>query len=153
VADSTKVVVTWRDKFLRITKVVLYVASTVVDPNNTIITGLIALMKAINEAYPTEASTGIAETFTGTFGTGGYSTCEDKAQMALVSSEGLSSNYKIPAPVVGIFESDTYTVDPANTLVTAWITAMSTYAVGQSAVDTLTSTFQGKRLRHKNLKH
>jgi hypothetical protein len=83
-----------------------------------------------------------------------FSTIEDKAAFTFVDNAGVVHRFQIPAPKDAIFLADGETVDPANGLVTAFVTAMTTAGAGPSffsstAGNAITFFAAGVRVRRK----
>ena len=153
-SGANEVVVTWKDRLGRVARVVFFVAKSIVDPKDPVIVGLIALIEKIARAKATLISLGGSESFSGTAGTGFYSTSEDKAQMSVLDADGKSHNWKIPGITPEILEADHETINPADAsgFVAKWVGDVHTYVAGQGGA-AMTATFQGKRLMRKRLKH
>jgi hypothetical protein len=152
VAAATQVTVTWKDRLGKVARVVFYVAASVVDPDNTIIKGIIALMEAIARAKATQIEIGNSTSFSGTAGQQSYSTCEDKAQLAMLDSNGKSHNFKVPGLKASILDTDHERVKTESTPTSTLLSDISTYCCG-SGGSAITSTTIGKRLMRKRLKH
>lgn len=61
---------------------------------------------------------------------GAYEAIVDKAVMVFQDAAGQLHRYEIPAPKVAIFKNDKITVDPANSAVSAFVTAFTTVQTG-----------------------
>jgi hypothetical protein len=149
---ATEVVVTWKDRIGKVARIVFYVAATIVNPDDPVIKGLIALIEKIIRAKATQIEVHNAQAFNGSAGSQAYSTCEDKAQLALLDADGKSHNWKVPGLKGSILDTDGETVKPSAAAVATWITDVSTFVEGPGGV-AVTTAFEGHRLMRKRLKH
>lgn len=83
-----------------------------------------------------------------------FSTIEDKASLTFLDTAGNIHRFQVPAPKDAIFLADGETVDPANGLVVAFVTAMTTAVAGPSFAcsrsgDQINHFAAGIRLRRK----
>ena len=150
--QANKVCVTWKDRLGKVARIVFYVATTIVDPKDPVILGLLALIERISRAKATQIELSAVTAYSGTAGTQAYSTCEDKAQISMIDNNGKAHNYKIPGLKPTILDTDNETIKTGVVPVSTFITDMVTYACGPGSV-LLKSTAYGKRLMRKRLKH
>jgi hypothetical protein len=74
-----------------------------------------------------------------------YESVADKAEFIFQDAIGSTYKYLVVAPKVAIFLSDKATIDPANTLVTAFTTQVKTYAVNDAGTQLLANFIGGFR--------
>jgi hypothetical protein len=78
---------------------------------------------------------------------------EDKVTIDLPDVNGVTHTFRIPTPSVSLAPTlGSDTLDITNTLVTAWATAMMTYAVTSDGVAFTGEVTGGRYIRHKSEK-
>jgi hypothetical protein len=150
-AGGLKEVVTFRDAKGNTGRVSFFVASS-----GTALTQQTAAAAVIDAMFP--LSNAIVQAAIGpststrvevTYGTNSvYASIEDKAIFTFQTATGDIHRFQVPAPVSGIFLADGETVDPANTLVVAFVSAVIADAVSQSGQALAFGAF-GTRIRRK----
>jgi hypothetical protein len=131
------------------------IAASILDPTSS---GPQAIKTAIANAsndgvYGTELSTDAAVT-TYTPTTSQTQTVQDRLMMSFNSEGGGKENYQIPAPIGGIYLTGSGgaplpNVNPAQTQVAAYITAMTDYATDETGA--LLETLKNGKLLGKKL--
>jgi len=95
--NTTRVTLTYKDKFGKSWSFSVYVSSAVVSPTDPIVTGLIAALNSclevVNLSVEISRDTGLAFTF----GSSAYNTVEDKAVCTIPDSEHDAHVIKVPA--------------------------------------------------------
>ena len=84
-----------------------------------------------------------------TYGAAGqFQSVEDKAHLTFTDASGQAHRYSVPAPLAAIFLADLETVDPANSLVGAFSTAILAGAFSRNGI-AVTAFIGGVRIRRK----
>lgn len=150
-AAGARETVTFRDAKGNTARTSYYVSSTISltaqnTAANAILTPLIALTNAALAAA-TGPSTNPALPVT--YGTNAaYPSVEDKAIFTFTSAVGSIHRVQVPSPIAAIFLADGETIDPSNTLVTAFVSAYVANAVSRDGVAITFGAF-GTRIRRK----
>jgi len=111
-----------------------------------VITAMEALSNAIVQAYKGPATNPSIAVVYGANAT--FASIEDKAIFTFLTADGSTHRYQIPAPLEAIFLADGETVDPSNTAVTAFTSAVVANTVGRTGTAITFGAF-GTRIRRK----
>lgn len=145
-AEANTVTITFKTKLLKFVKIVLKVATTVVDPKDAVIKGIIELIERIIQAKAQTVELAVSKSFTGTAGTGSYSSVRDRVRMNLLDGDGRSHPFQIPSPKAADFLSDKEGADfGAGTPMAALVTSLTTYATAQDGSVGFTGAATGHR--------
>ena len=150
--SANQVELTFKTKLLKTFRVIVYVASTVVDAKNPIIIGLVALLEALAQAKCIQTALSVTASSAESPAAGAYNTSEDRVRISILRNNDKSANFSIPAPNPAIFLPDKETIDPGNASVIAFLTAMHNNAVGQDGVVAYTNDINGHRDARKRVK-
>lgn len=111
----------------------LWLTSDSATDTNDLITPFITALEALTNAHMTSSRGSAGDTPEFGYGSDAqYAPIEDKASLTYFTARAQRHTYRIPAPKAAIFMSDEQTVNPANSLVVAFNTAI---------LDTVTSAF------------
>jgi hypothetical protein len=125
---------TWRDAKGNTARTSFYVAGAnagaqAVAANNIFVT----LGPLTNAAFQSSSGPETAAPIEVVYGGAAtYENVEDKATFTFQTASGAIHRYRIPAPVAAIFLADGETVDPANTAVVAFVSAVIANAVDRN---------------------
>jgi hypothetical protein len=152
-AAGNRVSVEFKSRLLRICKVVFYVASTVVNADDPVIKGIIALIERIVQGKGITSTIAISTGVSSTAGTGSYSTAEDRCLLSMQMTDGPASNFKIPGPAPSDFlTADKESIDAAGPNISGLVTAVMNHCVGQDGVSHYTGEVKGHRIETKRIK-
>lgn len=150
-AGGQKQTITWRDAKGNTARSTFYVASggTLASQNTAalaIINAMAPLSNAVQQAYNGPANAPATEVVYGT--NAEFASVEDKAVFTFQTATGSIHRFQIPAPIAAMFLADGETVDPANTAVVTFTSAVvaNAFTRGDEAI---TFGAFGTRVRRK----
>lgn len=150
-AGGLREVRTYRDAKGNTARVSFFVANTGTTATqftaaNTVNAAIDALTNAVVQSAIGPATGPRQEVVYGTNAT--YAGVEDKAIFTFQTSTGDIHRFQIPAPLASIFLADGETVDPTNTAVVAFVSAVVANCVSQNG-EAITFGAFGTRIRRK----
>lgn len=150
-AAGARETVTYRDAKGNTARTSFYVASTgtLTAQNTAALAVLTALDALTNCALASATGPATNPALPVVYGTNAaYPSVEDKAIFTFTSAVGSIHRFQVPAPLAAIFLADGETIDPANTLVTAFTSAVVANTVSRDGVAITFGAF-GTRIRRK----
>lgn len=108
-AGATRVTLTLKSKLLKEVSVDFYVPSSIVDPDDSIIVGLVAVVEKLISAYVIKITITLAAVHTGAVAAGPYNAAQDRLFLSIDDDAGRPHNYRLTAPTASCFEADTVT--------------------------------------------
>ena len=144
-ASATKVTVVIQTKLLRDVTVEFYVPSTVVNPADPIIVGIVAAIEALISAYVVSITISLQAAHSGTFTTGAYNTAQDRAMVSIADANGRPHNYRLTAPKPSLFTADTVSLNVTAAPLSTLLTAIAANATAQDGVTAMGSGAAGFR--------
>lgn len=147
-AGTTKVTVVLKMIWGPTARFVFHMASTVVDPTDPLILGLIAVLEGITrgKAIQIEISLSAASVASATADANYVSI--DKALIRFHDAQGVNHSYKVPGPIPSIIESDKETIDMSDVDVLVYTAAVVTNAKTKSN-DAISSAVSGHRVENR----
>jgi hypothetical protein len=132
VAPSNELLLHFRDDRNKHATVKMYIAASETNPAGGHAASISTAAAALSDAalYETEILIIAEQNTAPTFGTSPYDRPSDKAQYEFSTADGSIIHMQIPAPLATQF-SDSWAVDPADSLVTTFVSAMRSNAVNQ----------------------
>jgi hypothetical protein len=127
---------------------VFHVPSTVVDPSDAIITGLITVLEAITRGKAIHIEISLSAATSATVTTGVAYVSEDKALMRFKDENGVGHAYKVLGLLAALLQSDKETINPSNALVLAYRAAVLANAKTQNG-DDITTFVSGHRVENR----
>lgn len=147
-AGSTKVTVVLKMKFGPQARFSFHVPSSVVDPNDVLILGLIAVLEGCTRGKAISIEISLSAAAVGSATTGAAYVNEDKALMRFIDFNGVSHAYRVPGLLPAILDTDRETVKPAESHVVDYTDAITGNAKTQSN-DAITAFVSGHRIENR----
>lgn len=150
-AGALKQSCTYRDAKGNTARVTFYVSpSGTLTTQNAAAVAVITALDALTNAHRYSATGPATEAAQPVvYGTNSsYASVEDKAIFTFTTATGAIHRFQIPAPLASIFLADGETIDSANTLVTAFNSAVVANVVSRDS-DAVTFGANGTRIRRK----
>jgi hypothetical protein len=149
-AGTTRVTVTIRCYGGLAARFVFHVASSIVSPDDAVITGLIAVLEALTHGKAVHIEISLQAAVAGSPVSSATYVNEDKAFARFKDTSGVPHNYRVFGPKTTVFDSTDHETMVTGSPVAAFITAMTTYAVGRGG-NTITSFVKGYRKENRKL--
>jgi hypothetical protein len=149
-AGTTRVTVVIKCKWGPRANFSFHVASTVVAPDDPIVTGLITVLEAITRGKAVSIEISLSAANAGSATSAVYYKSEDKALMRFIDDNGTGHAYKLSSFKAATLEGDRETIDPANSFVIDFTDAVVANARTRSG-DLISAFISGHRTENRNL--
>lgn len=151
-ALSTRVTVTFRDRYSNECKVIFHIAAGIVDPNNATVQAIVNAINATCNPVGLSIELSQVEAVAGSAVVGADYINEDKGLFPALDQDGQPHNYKVPGIKPSILQVNSDNIDFTNVDVIAYQSAVTANAIGRGGASITTLNYGYRTQNRKPIK-
>jgi hypothetical protein len=152
-ALSTRVTVTFRDRYANEMRLIFHVAAGIVDPSNATVQAIVTAINSCCNPVGLSIELSQVNAVEGTAVIGADYVATDKAVFPAIDQDGQPHNFKVPSLKPAILAADGVSVDFTNVDVLAYQAAVLASAQGRNGADITTLNTGYRTASRKPLKN